>query len=342
VAHPITRRATLTAGACLAAPAIARASPDVVKLTLDIRRYGGNAPFLLAQDRGFYAEEGIDITIDGSTGSGDAITRIAGGAYDFGFADLGTMIEFCVRNPGQGPMMVMTIIDRVPASLISFKSAGISKLSDIVGRKVGVGQADAVSRLLPAVLRLNHIDIEKVDRQIVSAQLRDSMLLRHVVDAVVGLDYTVVFNLIGNDVQPEQLNIVGFADYGLDFWGNGLIASRAVIARDPSLVRRITRASARGWVAAAADPHAAIDALLRRDPLLPVANEVARLDYVMRSSVLTPRVRAGGLGQYDQARARAGMTTLAEGFDLPRVPAPEEFYDPSFLPPLAERSFPPA
>ncbi len=335
-----SRRGALlgAAAAAVARPRRARADLMPVKLTLDFRRYGGNAPFLLAQDLGFFADEGIDPQIDGASGSGDAITRVASAAYDFGFADPGTLVEFSARNPQAGPKMIMTILDRPPHSLISYKNAGITTLADLKGRKLGVGTADAGSRLLPAILRLNNVDITAVDRQLVTVQLRETMLIRRAVDAVAGFDYTVVFNLIGNDVQPSELNIMGFADYGLDFWGNGLIASRGVIARDPGLVRRIARACARGWMAASHDPAAAVQSLVKRDPLTPVANETARMTYVIKTSLLTQRVRAAGFGEFDPKRAEAGLKMLAEGFELPRVPSADEIYDDRFLPPISDRS----
>ena len=86
----------LTAGTGLAQPARPRVN---WKFTLDFAVQGPQAPFLLALERGYFAAEGINLTIDRGFGSADAVTKIASGAYDLGYADTNSMVEFNVRNP---------------------------------------------------------------------------------------------------------------------------------------------------------------------------------------------------------------------------------------------------
>lgn len=82
----------------LAAISPARAE-DVLKVSLNAPYDSSNAAFLLADDRGYYAAEDLKVTFDPSGGSGDAVTRIGSGAYDFGFGDINVMMEFNAKNP---------------------------------------------------------------------------------------------------------------------------------------------------------------------------------------------------------------------------------------------------
>src|SRR6218665_2064847 len=74
-----------------AAPAMAQTA---VKLTLDWKFEGPAAGFLLAQDKGYFKAEGLDVTIDTGNGSVEAIPRVATGAYQFGFGDINSLIKF--------------------------------------------------------------------------------------------------------------------------------------------------------------------------------------------------------------------------------------------------------
>jgi NitT/TauT family transport system substrate-binding protein len=133
-----------------------------VRISVDYRLYGSNAPLWFAQDSGLFRAAGINAIVDGSSSSGEAINRVASGAYDAAYADVGTLAEFWSRNPKVAPKLVMVILDRSAQPIVSLKKANVT-MKDLVGRKVGTGQADATSRLFPAVLKVNDIAMEKIN-----------------------------------------------------------------------------------------------------------------------------------------------------------------------------------
>jgi NitT/TauT family transport system substrate-binding protein len=338
--------ATATALALAAAAALLGPSPRAsaqeltsVKISLDYRLYGPNAAFWYAQTSGIFRAAGITATVDNSSGSGDAVARVASGAYDAGYADLGTLTEFWSKNPNAAPKLVLPILDRAAQSVVSLKKANITALRDLLGRKVGTGKADATSRMFPALLRINRIALDAVTLVPVDQQLRDSMLLRGEVDAVVGFDSTTLFNLIPLGVRPEDTNVIYFADNGFDFYGNGFLVSRALIDKNPALVRRLTDAVARAWVATIADPQKAVEAVGKRDGLTDVAHETNRLRWIIAKNIVTPATRSGGLGAVDMSKLDNGLKIVAEGFELPRIPTAADIYDDRFLPPLEHRRF---
>src|SRR5436190_2891635 len=150
-----TRREFLRAGASLAgaafAPQLAKSqSADAIRLSLEFRIYGGNAPLFLGLERGLFREQGIDATLDGSAGSVESVTRVATGTHAFGMADLSTLVEFAARNPKEAPKLIMPVFDRFPAVVVSLKRKPIKSLHDLVGVRLGTGSVDAGSKIFPA------------------------------------------------------------------------------------------------------------------------------------------------------------------------------------------------
>jgi len=87
---PVTRvqiaLATLALGA---APALAQ---DKVRFQTDWIPSGEHAMYYGGWQKGIFAAEGIDVTITRGYGSGDTVTKLAGGGFDFGVADLAAVM----------------------------------------------------------------------------------------------------------------------------------------------------------------------------------------------------------------------------------------------------------
>ena len=123
-------RRTLIGASLLALPSIGRAQSaggalERIRFVLNFRPDGGTAGYLLALSRGYYREAGLEVTIDGSSGSGDAVTRVASGNYQMGSADISTLVEFYARNPAAAPKVVMPLHDTSPQAVMSLAAAGM-------------------------------------------------------------------------------------------------------------------------------------------------------------------------------------------------------------------------
>lgn len=348
--HAISRRqgfgvittavlAALALAGTLGSAAHAQALTDV-KISVDYALYGPNSPIYYAEASGLFREAGIKAQVDSSSGSGDAVNRVASGAYDAAYADLSTLAEFWARNPNVAPKMVMVILDRSPQAIVSMKEKNIKKIGDLVGHVVGTGQSDGAARMFSPILKINHVDESKLTRKIVNQKIRDAMLVRNDVDAVTGYDFAIMFNLKSLGKKIEDANVIYYSDNGFDFYANGLIVSRDLIAKKPDLVRKLTRAVAKAWVKSISDPDAVIAALAKRDPLTKVPLELERLKWVNEKDVVTAATRKGGLGFVDADKLNHGLKVVAEGFGLSKVPTMADVYDGQFLPPLEDRRIP--
>jgi len=336
----LARRTLLAATlGSLAAPRLTSAqSPERIRVILNFRQDGGTAGYLLALSRGYFREVGLEVTIDGSGGSGDAVTRTASGSYQIGTADLSTLVEFFTRNPQTAPIYVAALHDISPQAVISLAHSGINAPRDLVGKRIGQGAADATSRMFPAFCRINGIDINAMRREQVTPALRDQMLLTRQVDAVTGFDQTVFFNLKANGVNPETIRMMRYAEHGMDLPGNGVIVGRTFLAERPDTVRRFLGASTRCWHEVMANPRQAAAELKRQFPLLDEAIEMERIEFIRDRLMVTPRTRENGLGYLSTERVAQSIAMVREGFELTSgVPTVEQVFDPRPLPAMEER-----
>jgi NitT/TauT family transport system substrate-binding protein len=313
------------------------AAQTKLNVVLNFAADGGAAGFYHALERGYFREFGLDVTIEPSKGSADAITRTASQAADIGVGDISTLVEFTSRHPEIAPKAVFILHNRSPQAVIALKASGIEKLTDLHGRILGQGPADAPSRMFPALANLARLDLTRIEIRQFSPQLRDTMLVTRQVDAVTGFDSTVLFNLKANGVAIEDVTVIYYADHGLDVYGNAFLANPAVLRGKPDAVRAFVRAAARGWRDAIADPKAAMISLGKHNGLARLDIEAERLAWLGGHQIVTEATRKDGIGAYDRERLAQNIAQVGKAFGLARIPELAEIYDDRFLPPREER-----
>jgi NitT/TauT family transport system substrate-binding protein len=308
-----------------------------VNLVLNFAADGGSAGFYHALERGYFRDVGLDVAIEPSKGSADAITRTASQASDIGVGDISTLVEFASRRPEIAPKAVFILHNRSPQAVIALKSRGIVKLADLHGRVLGQGPADAPSRMFPALAKIAGLDLARIEIRQFSPQLRDTMLLTQQVDAVTGFDSTVVLNLKANGVPVDEVTVIYYADNGLDVYGNAFLVNPAFLQSSPDAVKAFVRAAVRGWREAIADPMAAVESLVRHNNLAKPEIEAQRLVWLASHQIVTPETQKHGIGTYDRDRLAQNIELVAGAFGLTRLPGVDEIYDDRFLPSREER-----
>ena len=330
---------TLWAFSLLHAVPVAAQAQGLTKVgvVLNFAADGGAAGFYHALERGYFRELGLDVAIEPSKGSADAITRTASQASDIGVGDISTLVEFASRRPEISPRAVFILHNRSPQAVISLRSSGISKLTDLHGRILGQGPADAPSRMFPAVANIAGVDTSRIEIRQFSPQLRDTMLLTKQVDAVTGFDSTVLFNLKANGVGIDDATVIYYADNGLDVYGNAILANPAFLQARPDAVKAFVRAAARGWRDAIADPKAAMVSLGKHNNLAKLDIQGERLAWLGSHQIVTPATLKDGIGAYDRDRLAQNIAQVGRAFGLTRIPELAEIYDDRFLPPREDR-----
>ncbi|MDP2698485.1 ABC transporter substrate-binding protein [Thalassospira sp.] len=326
-----------TFGVAIALGAQSAWAQTAIKFTLDWKFEGPAAAFMLAKKNGYFEAEGLDVTIDSGNGSVGAITRVASGAYDIGMADINSTIEFNAANPDLAMKAMFMIYDRPPFSLFVLKSSGITKPEDLIGKKLGAPVFDASRKLFPAFAQATGLKLDDVTWESMDPPLREPMLLRGDVDAIAGHYFTSVLNLKAQGVGLEDLTALKYADYGMDFYGNGLIASPAMMENNPEALRGFLRAVVKGWRDTVADPQAAIVALQEADPLIDPAIELERLNMVITDNILTPDVLENGMGPIKTDRMAKAIEQVSLAFGIANPPTVGDIFTDIYLPGAEDR-----
>jgi NitT/TauT family transport system substrate-binding protein len=309
-----------------------------IRMVLNWKYEGPQGMFFLAQDRGYFKAEGLDVVFDQGNGSGAAVPQVANGAYDMGFGDINASIELAAKKPGDAPVGVFVLYNRPPFTIAVKADSPIKTPADFVGHKLGGAANDGALKLFPALCSATKIDCSKVEIVNMQPNLREQMLMQGQVDGVFGYVTTIRFSakLTGSD-PDKKLRFIKFEDYGMDLYSNAVIVSRKFIKDHPEAVKGFLKALNHGVKDAIADPQAAIDAVVAREPLLKPAIERARLDATLADEMSHPEIAKIGLGDISDERMAKAIGILVRAKDLPRSPSVGEIFDRNFLPPAGDR-----
>jgi NitT/TauT family transport system substrate-binding protein len=183
------------------------------------------------------------------------------------------------------------------------------------------------------------VDATKVNITNMAPNLREQMLLRGQVDAIFGFTNTVYFSAKLVGIDPEKdLRFINYADYGMDLYSNAVVFSRAFARENPRAVAGFVRAVNRAINDSVANPEAAMDTVMKREPLLKRDIEKERLLATIKEEMSHPEIARIGLGDIDAVRLKRAIEMVVEANSLPRTPANDEVFDRSFLPPRTERA----
>ncbi len=335
----MTKRTFLKTTAALALTAafgVAQAQNTPIKFQLDWRFEGPAALFLTPAAKGYFKDAKLDVTIDAGNGSGGAVTRVASGTYDMGFADLAALMEFHANNPDapNKPVAVMMVYNDTPASVMALKKSGIKTPADLNGKKLGAPVFDAGRRAFPIFSKANAIS--GVTWVAMDPPLRETMLVRGDVDAITGFTFTSLLNLEARGAKAEDVVVLPYPDFGVKLYGNAIIATPKMIKENPAAVKAFLLAFTKGVKDVMANPAAAINDVKARDGIVNAELETRRLKLAIDTVINSPNARAEGFGQVNGPRLSLMASQVSDAFNTKTRINPDAVWNASFLPTKAE------
>ncbi len=330
----------LTAAVGLALPfgfaAPADAQTTKLKLVLNWKYQGPQGMFFVADDKGYFKAEGLEVTLDQGNGSAAAVPLVANGTYDVGFGDINALIEFAARKPEDAPIAVYVMFNQPPFTIAVKADSPIKTPKDLEGKTIGGAANDAALKLFPAFCKAAKIDCSKITITNMQPNLREQMLMQGQVDGVFGYVNTIRFSARLMGVEDKQLRYINYGDYGMDLYSNAIIVSKKLAKDNPKAVAGLVRAINKGLVDSLKDLDASVAAVAKREPLLKVPVEHDRFVQTLRDEMNHPEIAKIGLGSVDEVRLKKSIDILVEALALPRTPAVSEIFTPAFLPPVAD------
>jgi NitT/TauT family transport system substrate-binding protein len=253
----------IAAMALAMAPAHAQTKPlEKVTLMLNWYLYSEHAPFFLGKERGFYADEGIDLDIQEGRGSAVTAQAVAARSATFGYIDVTTMIKAAAKG---APLKSTGVLFQVsPMSVMGFADKNIRVPKDIIGKTVSVTPGDSMSQMWPLFLKLNHIQPDQVKIVSGDAQTKLNAVMNGQADLLLGYVMDQAIKL--QDATGKPVYPIRFADSGINQISSGIVTNKNLLTENPDLVKRFMRASTRAAEAAEKSPEAAVDAMLKANP----------------------------------------------------------------------------
>ena len=324
--------------AAIAAPRVFAQSGKLVplKFTLDFRINGQTSPFFLALAKGYYKDEGLDVTIDTGAGSVASITRIASGVYQLGLGDISSLVEFNAQNPGTPVVQaVYQYYNRAPFVIIGRKDRGVDgSFKSLAGKKVAAAAVESTRRAWPMVARKQGMKPDAFQWTTTDFSARDNVMVRGDVDAATYFHDSAV-SLFAR-MKMEELSVLKYADAGVNLYGNAILAGSNLIAQNPKAVAAFLRASNRAIVETIANPGPSIAAMRQREPILDEKVELERWG-ITAQYVAAADTRSHGLGDIRKLLLEQQVDEVAEVFALKAKPSADAIFNTSMLPPRSER-----
>ena len=312
----------------------AEAQTPTVKLMLDFAVQGQQSPFVLAAEGGHFARAGVNVQVDRGYGSADAIIKVASGAYDMAFADVGALLQFNGTQANVKLVDVLQIYDVAPMVILSLRQSSIRSPADLKGKRVAAPSGSASRTMFPVFARANGLDPASINWLDVTPQLREMLLVQRQADATTAF-ITDVPGIERLGVGDNDVSIMRYSDFGVRLYGNCVVTTPEFTSNHADTLKKVIKVVVQAWKLAIADPDLAIAAIKKRDPLIEEKVERRRLDLVIKDAVLTDHVRREGLSAVEPDRMRETIDMVAKTFNIPAVD-PASVYRADFLPPRSE------
>jgi NitT/TauT family transport system substrate-binding protein len=306
------------------------AGKDLVPVTVRLAfNYNGHrSPYLLGVDKGFYADEGLDVKVLVGKGVTSSMQLVASRDDTFAIVDPPSLMLGVAQ--GMPLRQVVQLYQVSPNALASWTSAEIRKPADLVGKTVATLQGDTTTTMLYALLAKNGVDAKQVKIVASDGGTRNQTFLSKRADAITGFTNDSYLSLKATADAP--MSVFAYSDFGIDTMGDGVAAHIDTIRSKPDVVRGFVKATLRAYRYALEHPEEAIESLAKRSPSIKRDVEIEKLK-ATAPLLESADTKAHGIGYSSKQKWDATQRLMLEFGGLKKaVDDVSTYYTNEFLP----------
>jgi NitT/TauT family transport system substrate-binding protein len=285
------------------------------------------APAFLADERGYYEEEGLDVEIIPGGGGVQPVPQLSAGRADM---VIGTL-DLVPQGIAEGHELVaLAVLERfTTAAVMTPESSGIETAQDLEGKSIASCAVDVSAVLLEPYLEAAGVDATQVEMNNVDCTAKVPLLVAGETDAITGFARNEQTRLeIGHGIPTT---VFLYVDEGLRSLSTGIFTTLEMTEDNPDLLRRAIRATLRGYADAIEDPEASARAAAELYPdnyadiEVDIAHATLFADFVREQVV----ERLGYMRDEDWADT---IELLEDYRGMESSLEPSEYYTNEFLP----------
>jgi NitT/TauT family transport system substrate-binding protein len=308
----------------------AQKKPEPLKLALNWFPVGDHGAYFVALDKGYFSDNGLEVSIENSKGSGDSVAKADTGRADIAISDTAVILSAIAR--GAKVKIVGMIFDETPQNIFSRSETPLKLPKDLVGKSIGAPPGDSQRLAWPAFAKINGLDPNAVTWVNVEPTAKVPALVGKRVDGVADL-------LTG---QPNYDKALGkgevvtmpWANFGFNMYSMAFVASEETLEKRPEAVRAFLKAAYLGWRDVMAEREASLAIYKKRIPEIDV-------DYIRANQELgiglmrTKRYAEHGIGWIDEKKMCDSVDVANTYMGLARPVDCKQVYTTEFLPKIA-------
>lgn len=281
------------------------------------------AGVLLAKEKGWYAEAGIDLTINAWKEDISSVDEVAAGRAQFGIVEGADVLK--ARAAGKPLKAIAAVFQKSAVCLISKTEAGIDSPEKLRGKRIGINDQASVT-MLKIMLKSVGVPYEEITPVQVGWDTAQS-LIDGKVDATVG--YMNSEPLILKE-QGYSVSYLPAFKYGYDFYIGVYIVTEEMLRTQPEVVQRFLEVTLQGWKEAFTNPEAAAKIVFDAyQPAGSVQQQIEELNLFRMLATLGEGKKF--LGWMEERIWQKGIETLSESQQIDRTIPAQDVFTMEFL-----------
>ncbi|MHB1442795.1 MAG: ABC transporter substrate-binding protein [Candidatus Humimicrobiaceae bacterium] len=245
--------------------------PDEVTVQLKWVHQAQFAGLYVAQDKGYYADENINVKFIEGTKDTNLVEQLISGQADFIITSPENLIISC--SQGVPIKAIAAIYRRSPVAFVSMADSQIIQPRDFIGKILAVLEYRDSEIQFYALTKTLGLDISKM--KLIPWNSNYTEFYNG--DADVTYVY-ITAGLIKMQQKGYKLNLIWPGDYGIKFYSDSLVTTEKMISQNPDLVTRFIRATLKGWKDAIEDTESAVEITLKYAKIKDKDMQLAMMD----------------------------------------------------------------